>query len=266
MPSHGLRSRAATMRRPAPAHPWHQVRRLQLRLDPAVAPRPAVRELQMLVEVLHVPPRIVALVLVERPHHLVDRDPSRRCLAQPAVGQPLQPVFLVAPPPAAELPLRTAQKLSGLGTRQLPVVPALQQLLDLLHPAILQQPRPVHRTAPSGTVLKPDNSCATEPDNSCAYDTRRKQAVVSFSSCPVLAAHQLSASGEKPRVGSGSGGRSVVAWAQGRARARAGAATRGRREVTARVGAFARPPRGGAEHDVARLALEGPACWRPLAS
>src|SRR5438876_10222700 len=101
------------------------------------------------------------------------------------------------------------------------------------------------------------------------FSTARKNylaqrcSVASFSSCPVLAAHQLSASGEKPRVGSGSGGRSVVAWAQGRARARAGVAAGGRREVTASVMAFARPPRGGAEHGLARLALGGAACGRP---
>jgi hypothetical protein len=161
----------ASMRRTTTAQPRHQVGCLQLGLDPAVAPRPAVRELQMLVEVLHVPPRIVALVLVEHPRHLVDRDPSRRRLAQRLVDQALQPVLFVAPPITPKLPLRAAQERSRLGPRQLPVVPSAS-----ISPRTSPSVGPATTSSGSsisslGAVLKPDNSCATKPDNSCAYDT-----------------------------------------------------------------------------------------------
>src|SRR5216683_7199644 len=55
----------------------------------------------------------------------------------------------------------------------------------------------------------------------------RLGSVGSFSSCPVLVAHQLSASEERPRVLTGSGGRSGVAWDQ------AARAAMGRRLVAA---------------------------------
>jgi len=65
-------------------------------------------------------------------------------------------------------------------------------------------------------------SCAPEMQPS-----RTPYPVGSFSSCPVLVAHQLSASEERPRVLTGSGGRSGVAWDQ------AARAAMGRRLVAA---------------------------------
>ena len=60
----------------------------------------------MLVEMLHVPARVMRPVLPEHPIDPVDRHPPGRCLAQPSVDQACKPFLLIAPPVTPELSLR----------------------------------------------------------------------------------------------------------------------------------------------------------------
>jgi hypothetical protein len=72
---------------------------------------------QMLVEVLHVPAPVHPAI--QLPHQLRSRrrNPLRRRLAEPAVDQPLKPLFLVAIPVPPELPLRQPENLPSLQHR-----------------------------------------------------------------------------------------------------------------------------------------------------
>ena len=77
------------------------------------------------------------------------RDPPRRLPAQPAVEQPFQSGLLVTLPITSELSLRHAQQLTRFHHRQLTALPAAQHIPKLLHPAVLQPRRPVHRSVSS---------------------------------------------------------------------------------------------------------------------
>jgi hypothetical protein len=100
----GLAFALATVR-PTAFGALHQARRVQLRLDPGVAPPEAVIAHQALVEMLHVPAPVHIPIQLQHPPRIARRNPLRRRLADPPVDQPLSPVLLVAPPIAPELPL-----------------------------------------------------------------------------------------------------------------------------------------------------------------
>ncbi len=98
----------------APGGPGHKPRCVQLRLGPSVAPREVMLPLQMLVEMLHVPPHVVGPVLTQHPGDLIDRHPLRRRLAKTPIRKSCHPILFVTTPVTAELPLRHPQNLTSL--------------------------------------------------------------------------------------------------------------------------------------------------------
>jgi hypothetical protein len=88
--------------RAAPRGTFHQSGRVQLRLGPGVAPAEPVLLLNMLVEMLHVPAHVRA-VLSQHPSHPVDRHPPSRRFAEPVIDQSGKPFLLIPAPVASEL-------------------------------------------------------------------------------------------------------------------------------------------------------------------
>jgi len=154
-----------------PSGTLDRARRLQPKLGPGVAPLKPILPPQMFVEVLHVPVLVARPVLADHPAHRVDRDAPRRRLAEPPIHKAGLPFLLVTPSIPAELTLRAPQKLSRLLGRKLPALPAAQYAPKLLHPAVLQPRRPVHRSpADSWGNETRTTRVLPNPDNSCAYD------------------------------------------------------------------------------------------------
>ena len=91
-------------------------------------------------------PNRAAMAETERP---ASANPARRCLAEPAVEQPLQTFLLVTPPIAPEAALRHPQQLRCIQSRKTLRLKASQHIVKLLHPAFLYPCRPVHPSASS---------------------------------------------------------------------------------------------------------------------
>ncbi len=135
--AHAWLARPLAPVRPAPGGPLHKPRRLQLHLGPGVAPAEVVLPLQVLVEVLHVPTHVVGPVLAKHPDNLVDRHPLARRLAKTPIRKPGQPILRETLPVTPELPLRHPENLASFNCRKLLALPAVQHILELLHPAVL---------------------------------------------------------------------------------------------------------------------------------
>ncbi len=121
----------------APLGPFHQARRVKLRLDEGVAPAEIVIAQQVLVEMLHVPAKVTMTIKLQ---HLLDRlrrHPTRRKLAQTPVEQPCVPSLFISVTVTPELPLRHAQQLTGLHHRKVAAIPAPQNVPKLLHSPVL---------------------------------------------------------------------------------------------------------------------------------
>jgi len=117
--------RTATRRRADPAV------RLQGDPEPVVtAPEPVLGN-QRLVQVLDAEIPVAGVEQLQHRHHLIDRRPSRRYLAQPAVIEPVRPIGLEATAPAPKRPLRDPQDLRRFLLAQGPGLGPAVNLLEL---------------------------------------------------------------------------------------------------------------------------------------
>ena len=105
---------------PAFARPGHQARRLQRRLDPAVAELHGMLLGQLLGKVLHIEIKVLLPVQSQHLLHRGHRDSFGTGPLPPPVKQAVIAVFLVAPFPALQTARGNPQNLGRLHPQNLP--------------------------------------------------------------------------------------------------------------------------------------------------
>src|SRR5512144_907657 len=107
---------------------------LQGEPEPVVTALEAVMGDQRLVQVLDAEIPVAGVEQLQHRHHLIDRRPSGRNLAQPAVIEPVRSLGLKPAPPAPKRPLRDPKDLRRFLLAQRPGPGPAVNLLEL-HPA-----------------------------------------------------------------------------------------------------------------------------------
>ena len=159
---------------------------LQMQLRPSVAPAEAVVLHQMLVEMLD---REALVTLAIEPLHLlgaIGRDPLARRLAEPPVDKAGLAFLLVTARPAPERPLAHPEQLGRLLLTELRRFPAVEIKIVCALKGTSSAHEPLF---PKGGTDRRSGD-----ERHIATDNRTLDPVDSELSCPVLVAHQMSAS------------------------------------------------------------------------